>query len=106
MCIRDRSKRPRVNSARAIMSGAVVKPTSQVFPREEWPTGWTHQQVDALNVDQFLRMREIKVKETARPKDVKELPGFKPSSDRVQRIPITEIPGGMDDATTVFCKGR
>ena len=102
----NHNKRPRVNSTRAIMNAAVVKPTSQVFPRDEWPTGWTHQQVDALNVDQFLRMREIKVKETARPKDVKELPGFKPSSDRVQRIPITEIPGGMDDATTVFCKGR
>ena len=57
-------------------------------------------------MDQFLRMREIKAKETSRPKDVKELPGFKPSSDRIQRIPITDIPGGMDDATTVFCKGR
>ena len=100
------SKRQRVSSVRAMVSGAVVKPTSQVFPRGEWPTGWTYQQVDALNVDQFLKMREIKAKETTKSRDVKELPGFKPSSDRVQRIPITEIPGGMDDATTVFCRGR
>ena len=31
----NQSKRPRVSSVRAITSGAMVKPTSQVFPREE-----------------------------------------------------------------------
>ena len=52
-------------------------PTSQVFPPEQWPEGFTSQQIDAMTRDQF--QTQLQIQNTMKKLDVKKesVPGKK-----------------------------
>ena len=85
-------------------SGAAKMPTSRIFPKKDWPPGYSAQQVDQLTPELVVKLKEMRQKDDVKGGE-KSLPGYKMFDAEVV-IPIEFVDGGEDDSTNLFCPGR
>ena len=79
-------------------------PTSQIFPKSDWPVGYSAKQVDQLSPELVVKLKQMRQKESEKTSG-KELPGYKMVDQEVV-IPSEYVLGGDDDCAAIFCDGR